>query len=111
MMQLSLVASHMNAQLAAQPGASAALLTSVGVAVVALLIGAFAWGRRIRSREPGPPRPDEQPRLPYGKAVGDVVERREPDALPRTHRRRKPNELKGNGIESRPASSRSDRTR
>ncbi|WP_229699882.1 DUF6479 family protein [Streptomyces kronopolitis] len=101
----------MNTQPAAHPSASAALLTSVGVAVVALLIGAFAWGRRIRSREPGPPRPDEQPRLPNGQAVGDVVERREPDDLPRTHRRRKPHELNGNGIESRPASGRHDRSR
>lgn len=111
MMQQAFATSQMNVQLAARPGASAVLLTLVGVVVVAPLIGAFAWGRRVRSREPGPPRPEEQPRLPNGKAVGDVVERREPDELPRTHRRRKPHELKGDGIESRPASGRRDRTR
>ncbi|MEU6331205.1 DUF6479 family protein [Streptomyces sp. NPDC047049] len=103
--------SDVHAQVAARSGASSALLTIVGVLVVVLLIGAFAWGRRARSREPGPPRPEEQPRLPHGSAAGDVVERREPDDLPRTSRRRKPHELKGNGIESRPASGRRDRTR
>ncbi|WP_435602174.1 DUF6479 family protein [Streptomyces sp. bgisy130] len=80
---------------------SGVLFTLVGVLVVALLIAAFAWGRRIRSREPGPPHPESQPRLPHGQLVGDSMESREPEELPRTDHRRKPHELKGNGIDSR----------
>lgn len=90
-----------SAPLAAPHGTSGALLTIVGVLVVALLLAAFVRGRRIRKREPGPPRPESQPRLPHGGPVGDVVERREPDELPRTDHRRTPHELKGDGIESR----------
>lgn len=89
-----------NMQLAAGHGTSGVLLLIVGVVIVALLIAAFAWGRRIRAREPGPPHAQEQPRLPDGGPVGDVVETREPDEFARTDRRRKPYELKGNGIES-----------
>ncbi|MCS0638991.1 DUF6479 family protein [Streptomyces sp. LP05-1] len=35
-----------------------------GIILVAFLIGAFLLGRRIRSREPAPPRADEQPHRP-----------------------------------------------
>ncbi|WP_310726273.1 DUF6479 family protein [Streptomyces sp. N2A] len=101
MEKLTVETTHLSAQLAAWHGTSGALLTIVGVLVVALLLAAFLWGRRIRKREPGPPHPDSQPRLPHGGPVGDVVERREPDELPRTDHRRTPHELKGNGIESR----------
>jgi len=55
-----------------------------GVIVVALLIGAFWLGARIRGREPAPPRPEEQPRLPEG---GPVLENREPEEIPRKGRR------------------------
>ncbi|WP_051798243.1 DUF6479 family protein [Streptomyces sp. NRRL S-337] len=98
---LTVETTHLSAHLAAGHGTSGALLTIVGVLVVALLLAAFVRGRRIRQREPGPPHPDSQPRLPHGGPVGDVVERREPDELPRTDHRRTPHELKGNGIESR----------
>lgn len=94
-------ATHPYAPLAAPHGTSGVLFTLVGVLVVALLIAAFAWGRRIRSREPGPPHPESQPRLPGGEPVGDSMESREPEELPRTDHRRKPHELKGNGIDSR----------
>ncbi|WP_042153800.1 DUF6479 family protein [Streptomyces lydicamycinicus] len=94
-------ATHPYAPLAAPHGTSGVLFTLVGVLVVALLIAAFAWGRRIRSREPGPPHPESQPRLPGGEPVGDSMESREPEELPRTDHRRKPHELQGNGIDSR----------
>ncbi|MCK7626524.1 DUF6479 family protein [Streptomyces sp. RS10V-4] len=93
---------YLSTQLAAPNGTSGALLTLVGVLVVALLIAAFVWGRYLRKREPGPPHPESHPRLPHGEPVGDVMERREPDELPRSEHRRTPHELKGNGIESRP---------
>ncbi len=41
-------------------------LIAAGVVIVALLIGAFWMGARIRRREPAPPRPDEQPKMPEG---------------------------------------------
>ncbi|MFE0186819.1 DUF6479 family protein [Streptomyces sp. NPDC058989] len=88
---------HLSEQLAAPPGASELLLVGGGVALVAVLLAAFVWGRRRKADEPGPPRPEEQPRLPEGGPVGDVVESREPDAFPRTEQRLTPHELKDNG--------------
>lgn len=61
-------------QLAAGSGTSGILLAIVGVLVVAVLLAAFVWGRRIKAREPGPPLPEQQPRLPESGPVGDVVE-------------------------------------
>ncbi|MEV5127587.1 DUF6479 family protein [Streptomyces decoyicus] len=69
----------------------------VGVLLVAVILAAFVWGRRLKARAPAPPTPEEQPRLPEGGPVGDVVENREPDELPRTDQRRTPHELKGDG--------------
>ncbi|MFH8680443.1 DUF6479 family protein [Streptomyces lydicus] len=85
------------APLAAPHVTSGALLILVGVVIVAVLLAAFVWGRRAKTREPAPPRPEEQPRLPEGGPVGDVVENRPPDELPRTERRLSPHELKGEG--------------
>ncbi|GAA3044179.1 DUF6479 family protein [Streptomyces glomeratus] len=68
-----------------------------GLAVVALLIGAFRMGARVRRREPAPPRPEEQPRLPEGGPVRRVRENREPDEVPRSRRRLTPQELKAHG--------------
>jgi len=58
----------------------------IGVIVVGGLIFAVWWGRRARSEQPPPPRPEEQPRLPESGPVGEVRERREPDAMPRGDR-------------------------
>lgn len=91
----------MNEQVAAGSGTSGILLAIVGVLVVAVLLAAFVWGRRIKAREPGPPRPDQQPRLPESGPVGDVVESREPDELVQGEQRLTPHEVKGNGIGSR----------
>ncbi|MET8637068.1 DUF6479 family protein [Streptomyces sp. NPDC057746] len=77
-----------------------------GVIVVALLIGAFWLGARIRGREPAPPRPEEQPRLPEGGPVGTVLENREPEEIPRNGRRLTPHRLKAHGnLGSRPSPS------
>ncbi|MFG2832994.1 DUF6479 family protein [Streptomyces sp. NPDC048434] len=84
-------------QLAAPHGTSGVLLVIAGVALVAVLLAAFAWGRRLKAREPGPPRPEEQPRLPEGGPVGDIVESQETEELTRTEQRRTPHELKGYG--------------
>ncbi|MFI1167567.1 DUF6479 family protein [Streptomyces sp. NPDC020801] len=69
----------------------------VGLVLVALLIGAFWMGARIRRREPAPPRPEEQPRLPESGPVGAVLENREPDEVPRSNDRLTPHRLKEHG--------------
>ncbi|MFJ8000843.1 DUF6479 family protein [Streptomyces sp. NPDC096310] len=51
---------------AASSGAAAFLPLVFGVVVVGVLIGAFVLGRRVRARQPRPPRPDEQPTRPPG---------------------------------------------
>ena len=68
-----------------------------GLIVVALLVGAFWMGVRIRRREPAPPRPEEQPRLPEEGPVGEVLENREPHEVPRGHDRLTPHRLKAHG--------------
>ncbi|MFF9809761.1 DUF6479 family protein [Streptomyces coeruleorubidus] len=69
-----------------------------GLAVVALLLGAFILGLRHKRRRP--PRPDEQPRLPDGGPVRETRERREPDEVPRGQGRLTPHELKTHGNQS-----------
>ncbi|WP_221356084.1 DUF6479 family protein [Streptomyces beigongshangae] len=58
----------------------------IGIIVVGGLIFAVSWGRRQRSKQPPPPRPEEQPRLPESGPVGEVRERREPDEVSRGDR-------------------------
>ncbi|MGW1166861.1 DUF6479 family protein [Streptomyces sp. NPDC001153] len=59
------------------------LILLAGVACAAGLIWAFRLGFRVRSREPAPPRPDEQPRMPASGPVHEIREMREPDEVPR----------------------------
>ncbi|MEU7580929.1 DUF6479 family protein [Streptomyces sp. NPDC041068] len=66
-----------------------------GLGVAALLVWAVWLGIRVRRREPRPPKPQEQPRMPPGGPVGDVVENREPDEVPRDGGRLTPHRLKG----------------
>ncbi|MFD9483027.1 DUF6479 family protein [Streptomyces sp. NPDC059991] len=66
----------------------------VGLVLVGLLVGAVWRGLRRRSRVP---RPEEQPRLPEGGPVGQVVEQREPAEVPRSHKRLTPHRLRGFG--------------
>ncbi|MEU6673973.1 DUF6479 family protein [Streptomyces sp. NPDC046925] len=82
-------------EMAASSG-TALLMWIVGLVVVGVLLAAFFWGRRVRSREPAPPRPDEQPKMPEGGPVGEVQEFREPNEVPRDGGRLLPTELDGN---------------
>ncbi|MER5855892.1 MULTISPECIES: DUF6479 family protein [Streptomyces] len=59
------------------------LILVAGLACVAGLIWAFRLGAKVREREPAPPRPDEQPRVPPSGPVREVQEMREPDEVPR----------------------------
>ncbi|MFE2991947.1 DUF6479 family protein [Streptomyces sp. NPDC059262] len=67
--------------------AATTVLSAVGALAGGLLIaGALVWavllGIRVRKGEPGPPRPDEQPRLPESGPVHEIREMREPDEVP-----------------------------
>ncbi len=83
--------------IAAGRGALGIGLAVAGVAVVAVLIGAFWYGARVKRREPPPPTPEEQPRLPEGGPVGEVRENREPDEVPRSEHRLTPHQMPGFG--------------
>ncbi|MCF3122445.1 hypothetical protein IPZ68_22465 [Streptomyces arenae] len=76
-------------------GGLAPFLAGLGVAV--LLVWAVWFGIRVRRREQPPPRPQDQPRLPPDGPVGDVLENREPDEVPRDGGRLTPHRLKGSG--------------
>ncbi|MEV5612644.1 DUF6479 family protein [Streptomyces sp. NPDC052225] len=68
----------------ALPDVSAAFVSFAGGLVVALaLIWAVWLGIRIRRREPGPPAPEEQPKLPDSGPVREVQEVREPEEMPK----------------------------
>ncbi|MGV9556883.1 DUF6479 family protein [Streptomyces sp. NPDC003401] len=71
----------------------------VGVALVGGLIWAFRLGARIRSREPAPPRPEEQPRMPASGPVRESHGAREPNEMPRSQdgERLTPHELRPTG--------------
>jgi len=72
-------------ELAASGAAMGMVVAFVGgLVIVALLVWAVRLGINVRQREPAPPRPDEQPRLPESGAVREVREQREPDEVPRT---------------------------
>jgi hypothetical protein len=83
--------------MAAGRGALGVGLIVAGIVVVALLTGALWMGSRIRRREPPPPSPEEQPRLPESGPVHEVLENREPDEVPRSDTRLTPHEMPGFG--------------
>ncbi|MET9535134.1 DUF6479 family protein [Streptomyces sp. NPDC006649] len=89
-------------QLAVSSGTAMFMLLT-GIIVVAVLIGAFAWGRRIRARELPPPRPDEQPHLPPEGAVHEIREYREPEEMPHSDSRLLPHELKNSSTHRSPS--------
>ncbi|MFJ5709865.1 DUF6479 family protein [Streptomyces sp. NPDC093105] len=71
-----------------------------GLILVAVLIAAFWFGYRIRTREPRPPQPDEQPHRPDTGAIpGEMSEYRRPAEMPRTdgEHRLMPYQLKDSG--------------
>ncbi|MCX5194391.1 DUF6479 family protein [Streptomyces sp. NBC_00249] len=67
----------------------------VGLAVVGVLLGGFALGRRVRDHEPPPPSAESQPHLPDGGAVYEVSEEREYVEFPESGLR--PHEMQGYG--------------
>ncbi|KUF14926.1 hypothetical protein AT728_37045 [Streptomyces silvensis] len=80
-------------ELAVSAGAEL-LMWIAGLVVVAVLLGAFFWGRRVQSRESRKPLPEEQPHLPEGGPVREVREYRDPDEVPQDGNRLLPHELK-----------------
>ncbi|NJP52044.1 hypothetical protein HCJ93_18820 [Streptomyces sp. SBST2-5] len=86
------------ADLAAGRGALGIGMVVAAAVVVALLIGAFAFGsRRVRQAGRVRPRPEEQPRMPEGGPVREVRENREPDEMPTGEGRLTPHEMPGRG--------------
>lgn len=80
-----MIAENEHIELAAS-GAAVGMLVAFagGLVIVVLLVWAVRLGAKVKEREPAPPRPDEQPRLPESGAVREIQEQREPDELPRT---------------------------
>ncbi|WP_455354907.1 DUF6479 family protein [Streptomyces sp. SYSU K217416] len=69
----------------------------VGLAVVALLIGAVVWGRKRRAQEPPVPRPEEQPHRPDHRAHIDEYGNHSTADFPTGGDRLMPYQLKGHG--------------
>ncbi|MFD0078161.1 DUF6479 family protein [Streptomyces sp. NPDC127166] len=71
-----------------------------GLIVVAVLIGAFVLGIRVKNKELPPPDPESQPRRPdTGDTPGEVSEYRKPAEMPYTdgEHRLMPYNLKSSG--------------
>ncbi|MBT2441036.1 hypothetical protein J7E93_13130 [Streptomyces sp. ISL-36] len=71
-----------------------------GLVVVAVLIGAFVLGMRIRDRESPTPKPEEQPHRPEtDRLPGEMSEYRRPAEMPQTdgEHRLMPYQLKDSG--------------
>jgi hypothetical protein len=52
-----------------------------GLVIAGLLIWAVTFGITVRTGEPGPPKPDEQPHVPDGGAIREEREMREADEV------------------------------
>ncbi|GGT04979.1 hypothetical protein GCM10010259_54950 [Streptomyces daghestanicus] len=88
--------------MAASNGAMSVGLIVAAFVVVALLIGAFAVGIRVKRRESPPPTPDEQPHLPPGGPVRETQETRTAEEVPRSDERMLPHDLHRQGTRSAP---------
>ncbi|MGW0119075.1 DUF6479 family protein [Streptomyces sp. NPDC003327] len=76
-----------------------------GLILVAVLITAFWFGFRVRTREPRPPKPEEQPHRPdTGALPGEMSEYRRPAEMPQTdgEHRLMPYQLHDSGTETSP---------
>ncbi|MFF8834357.1 DUF6479 family protein [Streptomyces sp. NPDC015130] len=76
-----------------------------GLVLVAVLIGAFWFGYRVRDRESDTPKPEEQPHRPETDALpGEMSEYRRPEVMPQTdgEHRLMPYQLKKSGTETSP---------
>ncbi|MFF8970054.1 DUF6479 family protein [Streptomyces sp. NPDC014995] len=71
----------------------------VGLVLVGGLIWAFRLGFRVRRREPAPPRPQEQPRMPASGPARESHQVREPNEMPQSAdgTRLTPHELRPTG--------------
>ncbi|WP_320774943.1 DUF6479 family protein [Streptomyces sp. CRN 30] len=88
--------------MAASNGAMSVGLIVAAFVVVALLIGAFAVGIRVKRRESPPPTPDEQPHMPAGGPVREMRETRSAEEVPRSDERMLPHDLHRQGSRSDP---------
>lgn len=73
---------------------------AVGIVLVGGLIWAFRLGIKVRSREPAPPKPSEQPRRPGSGPVHESSRAREPNEMPQAtdeSERLTPHELRPTG--------------
>ncbi|MFE0700884.1 DUF6479 family protein [Streptomyces sp. NPDC058872] len=71
-----------------------------GLVLVAVIIGAFALGMRIKDKEPPPPDPESQPHRPEtDRLPGEMSEYRRAAEVPHTDgaHRLTPHQLKGGG--------------
>ncbi|MCZ9340023.1 DUF6479 family protein [Streptomyces sp. TRM76130] len=93
-------------EMAATNGAMGAGLVVAAFVVVALLIGAFAVGIRVKRRESPPPAPEEQPHMPAGGPVRETRESRAPEDVPRGDERLLPHDLHRQSSRSAPEQSR-----
>jgi hypothetical protein len=75
-----------------------------GLVLVAVLIGAFWLGMRVRDKESPTPKPEEQPHRPEGGLPGETSEYRKPHEVPQTdgEHRLMPYQLKDGGETSDP---------
>ncbi|MFJ5875940.1 DUF6479 family protein [Streptomyces sp. S1] len=76
-----------------------------GLVVVAVLIGAFMFGIRVRNRESAPPKTEEHPHRPDdGGLPGEATEYRQGAEMPRTdaEHRLMPYQLNHSGTETSP---------
>ncbi|MEE1740435.1 DUF6479 family protein [Streptomyces sp. BE147] len=80
-------------------GALGVVLPIAGVAVVAVLIGAFWWGMRKRDTELPPPRPDEQPHAPDHRTHIEEPDKHGSDRFPENGSGLSPYELGDHGNE------------
>ncbi|MFI6274578.1 DUF6479 family protein [Streptomyces sp. NPDC050988] len=64
------------------PAGAIALLVG-GLLIAGALVWAVQLGIKVRRREPGPPRGDEQPTLPEAGPVHEARQMREPNEVPR----------------------------
>lgn len=81
-------------------GATGAVMGIVGVALVAMLIGAVWLGRRRRDQELPPPRPDEQPPRPDHRSHIEQRDVHGDDSFPPDGRGLSPYELGDHGSET-----------
>ncbi|WP_299536105.1 DUF6479 family protein [uncultured Streptomyces sp.] len=93
------------ATLADGPGAVGVVMAVAGVAVVALLIGAFWLGMRRKDKELPPPRPDEQPVPPAHRTHVQQHDVHGSDEFPDDRKGLSPYELGDRGNEKLPPES------